>query len=498
MKDRSASNVDLEQQLEELKRDLVEAGDRLATALAANAAEASHRHRLAAIVEASRDAIWSWNVEGIIESWNAEAERLFQYRADEIIGRSLLILIPQDRMDRARAAIENFLQGQWYERYETVRVRKDGIHVPVELTVSPIKKADGAVVGIATTCRDISTRLAHEQALRTNEARYRAAVITGRIGAWETDMVQCTRFWTEEGMALFGLNLPDGKGQVSGPNDEFRNSLHPDDRHLMEQFHRTADQEDSYPCEYRIIRPDGTMLWVSGRGRVIARASDGKAQRVANIVMDITDRKKAEEHVQLLMREITHRSKNLLAVVQAIAGQTAASAGTLEEFQDRFIQRLRGLAASHDLLVEADWRGARLHDLIRQQLAPFAEIGARLQLDGPSVTLTATAAQTIGMALHELATNATKYGAWSVASGRVVIAWAIEPEATAMHLDWIETGGPLVIAPARKGFGHIVLENIVTQSVHGEVHIKYEPAGLQWHLSLPTENLTDTPGTAIQ
>ncbi len=214
--------------------------------------------------------------------------------------------------------------------------------------------------------------------------------------------------------------------------------------------------------------------------------------------MDITDRKKAEEHVQLLMREITHRSKNLLAVVQAIAGQTAASAGTLEEFQDRFIQRLRGLAASHDLLVEADWRGARLHDLIRQQLAPFAEIGARLQLDGPSVTLTATAAQAIGMALHELATNATKYGAWSVASGRVVIAWTIEPEATAMHLDWIETGGPLVIAPARKGFGHIVLENIVTKSVHGEVHIKYEPAGLQWHLSLPTENLTDTPGTAIQ
>ena len=117
--------------------------------------------------------------------------------------------------------------------------------------------------------------------LRDSETRYRGAVITGRIAAWETDMVRRRRVWTEEGMALFGLDLPNGIGQVGGENDEFHRSLHPDDRHMMAEFHRTADQRDSYPCEYRIVRPDGSMLWVSGRGRVIARDAGGRAERVA-------------------------------------------------------------------------------------------------------------------------------------------------------------------------------------------------------------------------
>ena len=199
--------------------------------------------------------------------------------------------------------------------------------------------------------------------LRASEARYRGAVITGRIAAWETDLAARTRIWTDEGMDLFGLDLPNRRGQVGGANDEFWRSLHPDDRHLVAEFHRTADTDNSFPVEYRIVRPDGTVHWVSGRGRVVARGPDGKALRLANIVMDITDRKKAEEHVQLLMREISHRSKNLLAVVQSIAGQTARSVDTLESFEERFGERLRGLAASHDLMVEANWRGAALADL---------------------------------------------------------------------------------------------------------------------------------------
>ena len=177
--------------------------------------------------------------------------------------------------------------------------------------------------------------------LRESEMRYRGAVITGRIAAWETDMVTLTRIWTKEGMELFGLDLPNGRGQVGGDQDEFWRSLHPEDKHMMAEFHRTADRQDSYPAEYRIVRPDGSMLWVSGRGRVIARGEDGKAQRIANIVMDITERKKAEEHVQLLMREVSHRSKNLLAVVQAIAGQTSRTV----RHAGRFRHEVRAAAA---------------------------------------------------------------------------------------------------------------------------------------------------------
>ena len=328
------------------------------------------------------------------------------------------------------------------------------------------------------------------QDLRGSEARYRGAVITGRIGAWETDMVTRKRIWTEEGMELFGLSLPGGIGKVGGENDEFLRSLHSDDKHMMAQFHKTADVEDSYPAEYRIVR-HGAVRWLSGRGRVVARGPDGKAQRTLNIIMDVTERKKDEEHIQLLMREISHRSKNLLSVVQAIAGQTVRSAGSLENFQENFSRRLHGLAASHDLLVQEDWRGALLDDLARHQLALFAEAGGpRLSIGGPRVMLTAPAAQAIGLALNELATNAIKHGAWSSPAGKVTITWewrAQSSDEDILILKWEETAGPTVKPPAAKGFGHVVIDAMVAQATNGEVTMEFRPEGFVWVLSIPGE-----------
>lgn len=444
--------------------------------------------KLSAIVEASRDAIWSWNTDGIIESWNAEAAHLFQYSADEIIGRSLLLLAPPEQLDRVLSDIKSLLAGQ-YERYETVRLRKDGTPIPVELTISPIRGSDGKVTGGATICRDISARLSQDEALRASEARYRAAVITGRIGAWQTNMVARTRTWTMEGMQLFGLDLVDGKGTVGGPNDEFKNALHPDDKHMMERFHRTADELDTYPCEYRIIRPDGQILWVSGRGRVIARGPDGKAQLVDNMVMDVTERKNAEAQVQLLMQEVAHRSKNLLAVVSAIAGQTARASTTIQTFRDKFDLRLRALAASHDLLIEGGWRGADLQHLVGQQLSAFAEHGVGYEAVGPTIRVAPSVAQTLGLALHELATNAAKHGAWSAPGGTVSIQWHVSGcGERRLHLAWIESGGPPVAVPDRKGFGHVVFEQMVAHSAQGKVTVDYRPSGLHWSVSLPIDD----------
>jgi two-component sensor histidine kinase len=293
-------------------------------------------------------------------------------------------------------------------------------------------------------------------------------------------------------MALFGLSLPDGRGRVGGDADEFEAALHPDDRHLIPRFRELEDGEDSFAAEYRVARPDGSVLWLSGRGQVTARGLDGKAQRTVSIMVDITDRKRTEEHIRFLMREISHRSKNLLSVIQAIAGQTGRTAGTIEEFEARFNQRLYGLAASHDILVDQAWRGAPLADLVRLQLAPFVDAGsARLEIEGPDVVVTAEAAQALGMAFHELATNAVKYGALSTEKGKVNVAWRFDDGAAErpLRLSWVEESGPAVSAPSRKGFGRVVLERIAASSVDGQVTMDFAPNGLRWTVLIPRANL---------
>jgi PAS domain S-box-containing protein len=331
------------------------------------------------------------------------------------------------------------------------------------------------------------------ESLRESEARYRTALTAGRMGTWETDYVAGARIWSEEGMALYGLSLAEGRGRIGGDADEYVSALHPDDRHLAQHFHDLADKQDSFMAEYRVVRPDGSVIWLSGRGQVAARGADGKAQRLVSVMMDITERKEAEEHIQFLMREMSHRSKNLLSVIQAIAGQTVRSAGTIEEFETRFNRRLHGLAASHDVLVDQSWQGAPLAELMRLQLAPFVETdSSRLELTGPHVLVTAQAAQAIGVAVHELATNAAKYGALSRSTGTVKISWTFDDEGAEprlLRLNWTEHGGPPVTVPSSKGFGHVVIERMVANSLDGEVAIDYATQGLRWTLSIPAANV---------
>jgi PAS domain-containing protein len=194
------------------------------------------------------------------------------------------------------------------------------------------------------------------EACMERESGYRVALSLGRVGTWETDYLKGVRLWSDEGIALFGLSLPGGRGRVGGDGDEHARALHPQDRHLARRFRELADRQDTFPAEYRIIRPDGSMLVLSGHGQVIARGLDGRAHRRVSVMVDITERKASEQHVKSLLREMSHRSKNLLSVIQAIAGQTVRTAGTMDEIARRFVTRLHGLAASHDLLIEQGWQ----------------------------------------------------------------------------------------------------------------------------------------------
>jgi two-component sensor histidine kinase len=213
-----------------------------------------------------------------------------------------------------------------------------------------------------------------------------------------------------------------------------------------------------------------------------------------SIVADVTERKAAEDHAAFLMREITHRSKNLLTVIQSIARRTAGSTQSVAEFLQRFEQRLVGLAASHDVLVGNHWRRAPLLDLLRQQLNPFVDVhGPRVEFDGPEVMLTADTAQALGLAIHELATNAVKYGALSAPAGKVKLAWHYDDGDAAgrrLLLDWIEQGGPASAPPAQKGFGEVVIQEMA-RALCAEVSIDFTPQGLHWRIAIPAAKLGD-------
>jgi PAS domain S-box-containing protein len=212
--------------------------------------------------------------------------------------------------------------------------------------------------------------------------------------------------------------------------------------------------------------------------------SDGRRVFIS-IAQDTTDRRAYEERIELLMRESHHRIKNILGLVQAVARQTAAREP--EHFVERFTERVQALAANHDLLIESHWQGADVEDLVRVQLAHFADlVGSRIAVRGPKLRLNAAAAQAIGLAVHELATNASKYGALSTDDGRVNVDW--RADACSFAISWTERGGPPVQPPDRRGFGSTVVEAMAKRAVGGEVDADYAPSGLGWHLTCPAAN----------
>jgi PAS domain S-box-containing protein len=213
--------------------------------------------------------------------------------------------------------------------------------------------------------------------------------------------------------------------------------------------------------------------------------SDGRRLFVA-MAYDVSDQSKAyENQILFLLRESNHRAKNMLSLVQAIARQTAARRP--EDFVAHFNERIRALASSQDLLVRNKWQGADVGDLVRAQLAHFADVvGSRITDDGPRLRLNAVAAQAIGLALHELATNAAKYGALSVDAGHVDVSWRLEGDKFMMS--WTERNGPPVSRPERRGFGSTVVDAMAKQSLGGQVELNYAPSGLRWHLACPAAN----------
>ena len=235
---------------------------------------------------------------------------------------------------------------------------------------------------------------------------------------------------------------------------------------------------------------------------MIKRRPDGAPLRTVHIISDVTDQHEANEYNKMLMQELTHRSKNQLTVVSAMARQTGRNAENLEDFQTTFSQRLESLGKSIDLLVDQNWSPAPLRPLVESQLRTFTEEGSdRIRFDGPDVKVDASLAQALGMSLHELATNATKYGALSNATGKVDVTWDLKPDDDGhkqLLFRWRESGGPLVLAPQRRGFGSVVLETMMTSAISTPARYELLPSGVVWEFETPLGISYDKSKDAVQ
>ncbi|WP_291076982.1 PAS domain S-box protein [Hyphomonas sp.] len=445
----------------------------VAHAPALSAAESSW---LSAIITSSTDAIISKTLDGIIASWNPAAERVFGYTPQEMIGKSIRLLIPADRQQEEDEILATIQAGKTISNFETVRLRKDGSELHIMVTVSPIHDADGRIVGASKIVRDISREHENQERLRQSEAQFKALADNIPQLAWMSDpeghIFWYNKRWYEYTGADEASTLGHGWRSVHHPEHEERAT-----QHFLKSLKAGEVWEDTFPLRGR----NGKFRWFLSRAHPI-RGQDGNIQMWFGTNTDITDQKQREERIQLLMGEVNHRAKNMLTLVQAIARQTMASG---ENFMGRFTERMRSLASSQDLLVSSGWRGARVEDIMKSQLSHLDDfIGTRIVLEGPHVRLNSAAAQSLGMALHELATNAGKYGALSNDTGKVDIRWNVRQDegVNRFEICWTESGGPPVTVPDRRGFGSTVIERMTRIAFGYPVKLDFAPEGLHWHL----------------
>jgi PAS domain S-box-containing protein len=333
-------------------------------------------------------------------------------------------------------------------------------------------------------------------ALRESEVKTHLATQVAGIGLWQWHIASDKAHWDSTMFQLYGLPpTADGMAYYS----DYIDRLHPDDAAEQNRMLKeTISSGTERTREFRIIRgDDGSVRHL--RAIETARAGpDGKTQWLVGTNLDITEEKNRERHVQMLLGEINHRAKNLLAVVLSVAKLTGGD--NHEEFLKNFAARIRSLAAGQDLLVGSEWKGVRLHDLVREQLGHYKGlIGNRITLAGDDISLSPPSVQTIGMAIHELVTNASKYGALATAGGHIALTWKRVGNAPDERfvMTWIETGGAPVVAPERLGFGSTVTNDMVKMSLHAEVESDFGPSGFSWKLDCPLENIIEQEGSGL-
>jgi PAS domain S-box-containing protein len=336
--------------------------------------------------------------------------------------------------------------------------------------------------------RDLESRVADRTVelqasaarLQESDAQLRLATDAAEIGLWDVDLLKDSLFWPPRVKAMFGIS-PD----VPVSMVDFFATLHPEDKERVTAAYAAAcdpKQRALYDVEYRAIgKEDGVVRWVAAKGRAVFE-DDGKCVRIIGTALDITKRKQTEDRQLLLAREVDHRARNALAVVQSIVRLTRA------DNQPAYVRAIEGrihaLAQAHTLLSESRWQGADLSRIVGEELAPYrAGGGPRVSVSGPPVILSPEKAQNIALAVHELATNSAKYGALSVTAGTLDVNW--ENAGGVLTLRWREAGGPTVCTPTSQGFGTRIMNASIKHQIGGNVVWDWRSTGLHCTIQIP-------------
>lgn len=429
---------------------------------------------------------------------NAAFEKLTGFPAAEVLGRNCRFMQgpltdPED-VARLKKAIELCQPIE----LDLLNHRRDGTPFWNRLMVAPVFCKDGTLRYFVASQIDVTVErhrvlqleqdreaLTAEVELRdadlaSHNARLRMALKAGGLGTWTLDLPE--QLLT----ASSGCKRVFGRPQAEPfTYEDLLASIHPEDVAAMQAaVTRTIERNEPYRIEYRILTPAGEQRWVSIQGELTHRA-DGTPLAMTGFSTDISQRKFAEEHRAVLARELTHRVKNTLATVNAVVSQTIKQATSLDDAATTVSARISSLGAAHELLIQDEVAGAAIGDIVDKALLPFRDRdAARIRASGPHVRLSPEITLALAMALHELATNAIKYGALSVPKGRVAIEWSIRKHEGERNLFfcWAEHDGPTVTRPTRTGFGTQMIGRVLRRHIRGDAVLHYHSTGVRFEI----------------